>query len=108
MDIMHVHGVLDGVPAQFVSPSITQAFLEASARHPAGKTPVMMAAANPNFSICLLEGGTAKLRGPHNQCFLEHATGLEVRDQSSDALVGAGGIGPMIPDQTTPVAMSVP
>ena len=108
MDIMHVHEVLDGIHSQFVRGSITQAPLQASARHPEGKTTVMMASANPNFSICLLEGGTAKLRGPHNQCFLEHATGLEVRDQSSDALVGAGGIGPMIPDQTSPVAMSVP
>ena len=72
MDVVDVHGVMDGVDAKIIGAAVCQTALESAASHPKGKTAMMMAATDLHFTVCFLKRCPAEFRGPYDQRLIEY------------------------------------
>ena len=108
MDVVDVHGVVDGVHAEVIGAAVCQTALEAAAGQPKGEAAMMMTATDLHFAVGFLKRGPAEFRGPDDQRFIEHSARLEVGDERREALIGAGGVGAVIANEAAAVAMRIP
>ena len=84
MDIVDMQRALDGAQADVVGAADHLALGDAATGHEHGKAPRVVVAAGAS----LVEWGAAELPAPDDQCAIEQAAGLEVRDQACDGDVG--------------------
>ena len=89
MEIVDVDGVFGDVVAEFVSGTIGDARLDASASHPDRETSgVVIAAIVFTGEFALAVGGSTKLPSPDHESVVQHTALFEILDQGSGRLVG--------------------
>ena len=83
MQVMDIPFVFDRLVPKVIRPAHTRTTLDPATRHPDGKAKWIVIAPISSLS----ERGTAKLSGPYDKGFIEHASGFEILNQPGDRLV---------------------
>ena len=97
VEVVNVHRVFGNVEAKVVGAAIADAGLHATTRHPHGESVLVVVAADADFVaaavLALFDRGTAKLRAPDDEGFIEQTTEFEIAHECGHALIDVFGFG---------------
>ena len=89
VQVVHVHGILGDVVAEFVGLAVTGTGFDAAAGHPHGEaTRMVVAAGFGAVPLALARDAAAELAAPDDEGVLEQSATFEILDERGAGLVG--------------------